>query len=210
MGCYYCDKIKAVAPDYVSEPASHDLGSEAPRCPKHWRYVCGMCGTANHFMQTAYCQETRKLFCNECALETQEVSNSFWAWKYHFNYRSPWSNDWASSLDRTEFEGTHPLQHDGTRSETQAAISQEQYLVRYPEVQRFWRPQREITDADVQSNWNTNAVKWNSLYDDDGDRNRRYQSDEPMLALLGDVNSKQVLDVGSGNGYLCRKLAKSV
>ena len=90
------------------------------------------------------------------------------------------------SLDRTEFEGTHPLQHDET---AQAAISQEQYLVRYPEVERFWRPQRDFTDADVRSNWNINAVMWDSLYDDDGDRNRRYQSDEPMLALLGDVNS---------------------
>lgn len=160
-------------------------------------------------MQTAYCQEARKFFCNKCALETEEVSNSFWSWNYYFNYRSPWSNAWASSLDRTEFEGTHPLQHDGTRSDAQAAISQEQYLVRYPEVERFWRPQRDFTDADVQSNWNTNAVKWDSFYDDDGDRNRRYQSDEPMLALIGDVNSRQVLDVGSGNGYLCRKLAKA-
>lgn len=32
-------------------------------------------------------------------------------------------------------------------------------------------------------------------------------TDEPLLAMLGDVRGKRVLDVGSGNGYLCRKLA---
>ena len=72
-----------------------------------------------------------------------------------------------------------------------------------------WRTDQEFSDADVQANWNTNAERWNSGYDDDGDRNRRYQSDEPMLEMLGNVRSQRVLDVGSGNGYLCRKLSKA-
>ncbi len=73
----------------------------------------------------------------------------------------------------------------------------------------LWRIDEELTDADVQANWTANAERWDAMYDDDGDRNRRYQSDEPMLRLLGDIRSLQVLDVGSGQGYLCRKLAAS-
>ena len=209
MNCYYCDKINAVDSGYSHAPAPHDLGSEAPRCSKHWRYICGKCGEADHFMSMAYCDTAQKFFCSNCANAMEEVTDKFWAWEYYFNYRSPWSGKWVPALDRMEFEGAHPLQHNDERVKAEAAVSQEQYLVRYPENQGQWRPQREFTDADVQANWNTNAERWDAEYDDDGDRNRKYQSDEPMLALLGDLRSQLVLDVGSGNGYLCRKLAKA-
>ena len=61
----------------------------------------------------------------------------------------------------------------------------------------------------MRANWNLNADRWDALYDDDGDRNRKYSSDEPMLGLLGNVDGLRVLDVGSGNGYLSRKLARA-
>ena len=209
MSCYYCDKIKTSDPDHEEFAASHDLGSQAPRCALHWRYVCGKCGEPSHFMSTAYDPEAGKLFCSKCAIGQEEVAEPFWAWKYYFRYRSPWSCEWVPALDRMEFDGTHPLLLNDTGAEAQAAISQEPYLVRYPEKPGQWRPTRDFTDADVQSNWNQNAERLDAFYDDDGDRNRRYQSDEPMLALLGDVHSQRILDVGSGNGYLCRKLAKA-
>ncbi len=160
-------------------------------------------------MCLAYCLKARKFYCSACATEKEEVATPFWGWKYYFNYRSPWSGRWSPALDRMEFDGTHPLLLNETRLEAQAAISREQYLVRYPDNRIQWRPQREFTDADVQSNWNTNADRWDAGYDDDGDPNRRYQSDEPMLALLGDVDSQRILDVGSGNGYLARKLTRA-
>lgn len=209
MNCYYCDQIKSINPSYSSAPASHDLGSAAPRCFRHWRYTCDKCGAIDHFMRLAFCVQVRKFFCSACATQTEEVPSPFWAWKYYFNYRSPWSDQWVPALDRMEFDGTHPLLLCEMRSKAQAAISGEQYLARYPYKGVQWRPQREFTDADVQSNWNANADLWHDLYDDDGDENRRYQSDEPMLSLLGDVDSKRVLDVGSGNGYLARKLANA-
>ena len=53
MNCYYCDKISAVDTGYYSAPAHYDLGSAAPRCMRHWRYICGMCGEADHFMRMA-------------------------------------------------------------------------------------------------------------------------------------------------------------
>jgi 2-polyprenyl-3-methyl-5-hydroxy-6-metoxy-1,4-benzoquinol methylase len=113
----------------------------------------------------------------------------------------------APALDRAEFDGQHPLEMDGERAAANLAISAEEYLIRYPEKQTLWRPEHQVTDEDVQASWNVNAERWDSNYDDDGDHNRRYQSDEPMLALLGEVNSLKVLDVGCSGGYLSRKLA---
>ena len=58
MDCYSGDRIRTSAPRYATSPASHDLGSAAPRCAKHWRYVCGRCSAAAHFIATAYCKGT--------------------------------------------------------------------------------------------------------------------------------------------------------
>ncbi|NIM95831.1 MAG: methyltransferase domain-containing protein [Anaerolineales bacterium] len=208
MNCYYCDKIEEVDPGYPSTPAFYDLGSAAPRCPRHWRYLCGKCGEPSHFMRTSFCTEAEEFFCSACATELEEVADSFWAWKYYYRYLSPWSDRWSPALDRLEFEGRHPIQNKATHSKAQAAISQEEYLVRYPARPVQWRPKGDFTDEEIQSNWNANADRWVAQYNDDGDPNRRYQSDQPMLALLGDVQGKCILDVGCGNGYLCRKLSR--
>ena len=103
MNCYYCDRILASDATYPVAPASFDLGSEAPRCVKHWRWVCGQCGKPAHFMACAYCPHEEKFFCAGCATSKEEVAGLFWAWKYHFRYRSPWSDNWCVSLDRLEF-----------------------------------------------------------------------------------------------------------
>jgi len=209
MHCYYCDKIAAHDPGYVGTPALYDLGSAAPRCPRHWRYICGKCSTPAPFMATAYCSDVSQFFCARCATGQEEIPSPFWGWDYYFTYRSPWSGQWCSALDRLEFEGRHPLQQPEAVARCHAAISQEASLVRYPTRPVLWRVQQGFTDDDVRANWNVNATRWDATYDADGDKNRRYQSDEPMLALLGEVRGQRILDVGSGNGYLCRKLAKA-
>ncbi|MBI4305102.1 MAG: class I SAM-dependent methyltransferase [Chloroflexi bacterium] len=209
MNCYYCDRILASDAGYATSPAAFDLGSEAPRCPRHWRYVCGKCGNPAHFMATAYCPDSGRLFCSLCSREVREVTGEFWAWRYYFMYESPWTGKPCPGLDRLEVEGRHPAQAPETVDLVQAEDSQDTDLVRYPVESVNWRPTDEFSDDDVRANWNRNAEIWNAGYDDDGDRNRRYQSDEPMLELLGPVRGLDVLDVGCGNGYLCRKLARA-
>ena len=209
MNCFYCDKIRASASEYVGSVATHDLGSEAPRCGLHWRYICGKCGEPAHFMSTGYDPDVETFFCSDCATDVDEVPDPFWAWRYFFRYRSPLSGDWSPGLDRLEFEERHPLRPGDSAVVARAAISPEEYLTRYPERVGTWRTDAEVTDADVQSAWTAHAIELDSGYDEDGDRNRKYNSDEPMMQLLGDVNGKRVLDLGSGNGYLCRKLARA-
>ena len=209
MNCYYCDKIGSTAPDYVSSPATRDLGSPNPRCDRHWRFLCGKCEEAAHFMAMAYCVEAKRLFCARCAAATGPVGGDFWCWPYYFSYRSPWSGRDEPSLDRLEFEGRHPLQSSESSAQTRASMSTETYLERYPERPISWRVAEGPTDAEVEASWTTNAERWDAIYDDNGDSNRRYQSDEPMLRMLGEVRGHRILDVGSGQGYLCRKLARA-
>ena len=160
-------------------------------------------------MATGYDPVAGKLFCSTCAPGQEEVAEGFWAWKYFFRYQSPWSERWSPALDRLEFDRRHPLQGASAGSAAGVVVSQEPYLVRYPEQRWYGRQEKEFTDADVRANWNSNADVWNAAYDEDGDRNRKYQSDAPMLELLGDIQGKRVVDIGSGNGYLCRKLARA-
>ncbi|MBM3958361.1 MAG: class I SAM-dependent methyltransferase [SAR202 cluster bacterium] len=61
----------------------------------------------------------------------------------------------------------------------------------------------------MRANWNRNADRWTATCDDDGDSNRRYQSDPPMLALPGDLRGLDVLDPGCRDRCLCRKLARA-
>jgi len=203
MSCFYCDRITRHCADYHARPAAFDLASQAPRCALHWRMICGRCGAAEHFMSLAYCEEARALFCRRCATGIREVVADFWGYQYYFAYQSPWSRAWCAGLDRLEFEGRHPL----TVEELAAAQGPELELFRYPPTLRQWAATEHYVEADCRTNWNRNAIRWSATYDDDGDSNRRYQSDEPMLAMLGEVQGHTVLDVGSGNGYLARKLA---
>ena len=207
LNCYYCTQIKSVMPDYRVRSAVFDLGSNAPRCSQHWRFICASCGRSAHFMASGYCSSTNKFFCSDCASDRKVVNEPFLAWRYYFLYLSPWTNEWCPSLDRLEFEGMHPLLDNATPT-VNSAISSEQHLVRYPLQQRRWHIENNLVDANVRDNWNANAVSWNASIGDEGDDNRRYLSDQVMLEMLGEVRELEVLDVGCGNGYLCRKLAK--
>jgi ubiquinone/menaquinone biosynthesis C-methylase UbiE len=56
--------------------------------------------------------------------------------------------------------------------------------------------------------WNAAAHIWWGGYNEFGDINRRYIIDPTILRIFGQVEGKQILDAGCGNGYLCRLLSK--
>lgn len=209
MNCVYCSHIHSADSTYLVQPAAYDLGSEAPRCALHWRYVCAQCGKASHFMATGYCRQTAQFFCRECASSRSTITGPFWGWEYWFEYTSPFSGKPCVSLDRLEFQGMHPLQRD-VAPHLHKAIDRTQYLNRFEHRSRHqWKVDHNLSQDEIRQSWNKNAARWDARYDADGDPNRRYSCDEPMLAMLGDVSGLRVLDAGSGNGYLCRKLAKA-
>ena len=67
MNCYYCDQILAADPSYSARPAEFDLGSEAPRCAWHWRFLCDHCGDPGHFMARFHCPTSDRLLCRNIA-----------------------------------------------------------------------------------------------------------------------------------------------
>ena len=61
-------------------------------------------------------------------------------------------------------------------------------------------------DDSLQDFWNSIADDWQIQVGDDGDENRRLNSDPVLWKFAGDVRGLRVLDAGCGTGYLMKKL----
>jgi ubiquinone/menaquinone biosynthesis C-methylase UbiE len=208
IACRYCELSHDVDPAYPLHAADFDVGSDCPRCARHWRYVCQRCGQPSHFHGTFFCTHSEQLLCYRCATKRTETSTSFWAWAYHFSYDCPLCDGVHPALDYAEFAGHHPYQlHPGWEEERWQLWTE-------PSLPRRALPSPEVTspelltDADVGASWDAKAEAWDSGYDEEGDPNRKYQSDEVLFRLLGEVAGRRVLDAGCGQGYLCRSLAR--
>ncbi len=59
---------------------------------------------------------------------------------------------------------------------------------------------------EVRDLWNRVAADWRIQVGDDGDANRRLNSDPVLWDFVGDVRGLAVLDAGCGTGYLANKL----
>lgn len=59
---------------------------------------------------------------------------------------------------------------------------------------------------EVRSFWNRVAADWQIQVGDEGDANRRLNSDPVLWEFAGDLRGLRVLDAGCGTGYLSRKL----
>src|SRR5919109_3894573 len=68
------------------------------------------------------------------------------------------------------------------------------------------QPMSDREREDTRALWNRVADDWRIQVGDDGDANRRLNSDPVLWAFAGDVNGLVVLDAGCGTGYLSKKL----
>lgn len=207
MNCYYCDQIAAAEASYEPRAAEFDIGSEAPRCAWHWRFVCDHCGIPGHFMSRFYCPRSARLLCREAG-QVDRVLGDFWAWEYWWELSCPECGEAHPSMDRAEFLGEHPWQLTSSAAAARRGLSSEAQLTRYPPAPRQRLEPEAVSDADADANWSANADTWEAGYDERGDRNRKYSSDPVLLAFLGAVQGQRVLDAGSGAGYLSRLLAR--
>ena len=207
MNCYYCDQIATTDHAYAPRTGEFDMGSEAPRCAWHWRFVCDHCGEAGHFMTRFYCPASGRLLCRETGQVEQQLG-TFWAWENWWSLHCPECAEQHPSLDYAEFTGRHPWQVIPGAAAARRWLSSETQLIRYP-PQRFRRvPLESLSDVDIDATWSTIADTWQAGYDEQGDHNRRYFSDPVLFDFVGDVRGQRILDAGSGAGYLSRLLAK--
>ena len=207
MNCYYCDLIAAADASYRPQSADYDLGSEAPRCAWHWRFVCDHCWEPGHFMARFHCPQHDRLLCREAG-QVETVYGDFAPWGYWWTLACPDCGRHHPSLDYAAFVGAHPWQIDPAAQASRRWLSPETHLVRYPPKRSPRVDMETLTDADSDANWSANADLWEAGYDERGDTNRKYFSDPVLLAFVGNVRGRRVLDAGSGAGYLSRLLAK--
>lgn len=206
MNCYYCDRIRSTFDGYVPRAAEFDLGSEAPRCALHWRYRCDHCGETGHFSDRFYCPEANRVLCRQAGTVIL-CTGAFWSYLDWWTLACPVCQGQHPSFERAEFEGLHPWQLVGGAEQTKSWLSSEAQLVRYPPARFQVLDEAQVTDRDIDATWSDNADLWDAGYDERGDTNRRYSSDSILLSFLGEVASQQVLDAGSGTGYLARLLS---
>ena len=62
-----------------------------------------------------------------------------------------------------------------------------------------------LTDREL---WDQKAEDWHIQVGDEGDLNRRLNSDPVLWRFIGDVAGRDVLDAGCGTGYLARHLVR--
>lgn len=65
-----------------------------------------------------------------------------------------------------------------------------------------------ITNQNNINAWSAFGDEQIATFGDEGDASRRYVLNPVLFDLLGDMRGKQILDAGSGTGYLSRMLAK--
>jgi len=210
MNCYYCDRIAAANAAYTPRAAAFDTGSEAPRCAWHWRFVCDHCGESGSYMTRFYCPRSGRLLCRDAAQAAgvTTVYSDFPPSGYWWSLTCPDCGDAHPSLDYAEYASVHPWQRDPAFATARRWLSSETELARYPRQHLPTADIDALTDEDSDRNWSANADIWDAGYDERGDDNRKYYSDPVLLAFLGDVAGRRVLDAGSGGGYLARLLAR--
>lgn len=77
----------------------------------------------------------------------------------------------------------------------------------YPADERE-QPLSHMTDAEIIRQWSTIPRDFVEAFGDEGDFAHQHLLNPTLFALVGNVQSKSILDAGCGTGYLARLLAK--
>jgi len=206
--CRYCREFHNYDPAYPRRRARHNLDTDYPRCHRHWRYVCDLCGQPSHFNGLTWCSEAGKLTCLHCATVYRQVNEPFWGWDCYWDITCPHCGASHPALDRLEYEGCHPWQVLPGAERRRLGLSQDTDFRGVFWSEHFRFDEGTPDDETMAAQWNVVAPHWDARYGEEGDRWRVYLLNSALLGILGDVAGKRILDAGCGNGYLCRMLAR--
>ena len=192
--------------EYQLQVGTRDLGSDFPRCEWHWRFICDICGKPRHFNGVSWCEEAKKFICLGCGVEHRLMGEAFWKWDFYYSIRCPFCYDWYPALDRLEYLGKHSWQLHSEMLKSKTGLSTETKYTGSV-VSRYLSKNSVIREKTVGEAWDRGTKIWWDRYSAYGDINRRYIIGPAMLSILGQVQGKQILDAGCGNGYLSRLLS---
>lgn len=172
----------------------------------HWRFVCSACGKPRHFNGMTWCEESRRFVCIRCAKSHTVVRRKFWNWKYYYTLQCSFCRKYHPALDYLEFIGKHPWQLKPQMQKHKTGLDPTCELKQITD--EYVPLKKAVSEAQITRAWDTFAHEWADSYNEYGDLNRQYVIDPTILQLLGAIEGLSILDVGCGNGYLCRLLAK--
>lgn len=187
----------------------HREGTEGtpahPRCPRHTRYRCDRCGATHPFTAVAFCPETHRLFCRDCAPHWSAVPWPAGPTPSHLVLTCPECAQAHPGLDGAELQGIHPFDLEPGWERTGHGLSGELELA-------VAAPHRQRTPADEASvcrRWSDLAVTWHRRQGEHGDPLARRVVNPVLYELLGNVVGIRILDAGAGDGYQSRLLARA-
>jgi len=156
-------------------------------------------------MSIGYCPDKKAFFCENCALDKHYIKQNFYTWKYYFEYKSPWSKKFVPSLDYLEYKKEHPLI---SNKSLYKHLSKETHCLSIKNKKSQNIATKHVDEISVSSLWDNNVRQWDRSIGEEGDIYRRFITDPYLFKAIGKVEGLDIIDIGCGNGYLCRKLKK--
>ncbi len=188
-------------------------------CPSQKKLICGDCTSPTlkpvKFWDRTYAYQ---FFCEECQEYHYDLLyaefQGLHPWQLNIrtiqskiSQTTPWIPIWLPKEIR---EGTflklaEALDQPNRAMDIRTDLKNTMNIL----VSRYAVPENEIRFSENQDSWTENSEQWIDFHQNimQGDINRQLIIDPAIWNLLGDVQGKNVLDAGCGNGYLTRLLA---
>lgn len=219
--CYYCSLYNEITKDYPINSAtkkSIEITREIPRCLFHFQYVCNICNQNKHFNGIAWCSDCKQYTCIKCS-SVKIIELDFFHYDYYYEINCTLCNKSNPALDAAEYLLQHPYQIGDLRPDFPinlwiptighyevSDLKGQNQLERY----EIWKSRRSDNPIEVQqliNHWDSLAEKVSEDYIKD-----QVVVDivyPKIMAELGDLTGKMILDFGCGPGGLTRQLVNA-
>ncbi|OLS19444.1 MAG: Ubiquinone biosynthesis O-methyltransferase [Candidatus Heimdallarchaeota archaeon LC_2] len=219
--CFYCQEYHAIYSDVPLNEVITNINGITPRCFLHYQYECSTCELNIHFNGISWCHECRTFTCIDCGKEKIKNRN-FLIYNYYFEISCINCGTGNPALDYAEYSGNHPYQigdlwpnqpmNIWLPMNNNVEIETKPYTMsgtqRIQQLSSWTINTFEIQTNDDPSNYNI-IKDWTKFLG----RNHRILLTNfvlpEMLKMISVKPEEKILEIGCGEGELCRIIAKS-
>lgn len=221
LKCHYCVSYNEVTGDYPINTGKFDLEDDTPRCEIHFQFICDSCENSTHFNGIAYCASCSKYTCINCG-EAKIEKVDFLIYDYYYTISCSFCSEYNPALDFAEFNLTHPYQIGAEKPRGDLLLwvpMQENYesspgltsgsirISKLAKNQSFHKID-DFKSINSQNVWDDNADQWAGTWPEGGDVHHKQIIIPNLIEMLSPAKEEIILDVGCGEGNVCRILAK--